>query len=80
MRTVSTKLSNKDFERFQEMCNHDGQCMSEGIRDLLKMGIIAYEESLELEESETVESVPEKHSPITYGKVLDDDGNVIGTF
>jgi len=39
MKTVSTKLDNSDFKRFQDMCNYDA-----------------------------------------HGKILDDRGNVIGTF
>ena len=49
MKTVSTKLDKQDFEKFQEICNHEGQCMSESLRDLIKMGIDAYEERLEME-------------------------------
>jgi len=52
MKTVSTKLDNRDFEKFQEMCNHEGQCMSENLRDLIKMDIVAYEEGLEMERNE----------------------------
>ena len=53
MKTVSTKLDKQDFERFQEMCNHEGQCMSEELRELIKMGIDAYEEGLEMEKEPT---------------------------
>jgi hypothetical protein len=55
MKTVSTKLDKQTFEKFQEMCNHEGQCMSEELRDMIKMGINAYEEGLEIEK-ETTES------------------------
>jgi len=37
MKTVSTKLSKEDFEEFQENCNDNGQCMSERLRELIKM-------------------------------------------
>ena len=53
MKTVSTKLDKQDFEKFQEMCNHEGQCMSESLRDLIKMDIQAYEEGLEMEQKPT---------------------------
>jgi len=74
MKTVSTKLDKQDFEKFQEMCNNDGQCMSESIRELIKMGIDAYQEGLELDkksfESTTNPSRPEmKNVRISY-----DDG------
>lgn len=49
MKTVSTKLDKQTFDKFQEMCNHEGQCMSEELRELIKMRIDAYEEELELE-------------------------------
>ena len=42
----TTKLSKEDFDKFQEMCNHDGQCISEQLRELIKMNIEAYEEGL----------------------------------
>jgi len=41
MKTVSTKLDNRDFEKFQEICNQEGQCMSEELRDLVKRDIEA---------------------------------------
>ena len=53
MKTVSTKLDMQTFEKFQEMCNHEGQCMSESLRDLIKMDIEAYEEGLEMEKEPT---------------------------
>ena len=53
MKTVSTKLDKQIFEKFQEMCNHEGQCMSEELRELIKMGINAYEEGLEMEKEPT---------------------------
>jgi len=77
----TTKLSKEDFDKFQEMCNHDGQCISEQLRELIKMNIEVYEEGLEFEESKiTVEPVSEEPIPIAHGKILDADGNIIGTF
>jgi len=52
MKTVSTKLDNRDFEKFQEICNQEGQCMSEELRDLVKKDIVAYEEGLEIERNQ----------------------------
>ncbi|QLH07398.1 hypothetical protein C5F50_10200 [Nitrosopumilus ureiphilus] len=78
---MSTKLSSENYEKFQEICNHDGKCISEGLRDLLKMDTEDYEEELELEESKIiVEPVSEEPLPIAYGKILDDYENIIGTF
>ena len=55
MKTVSTKLDKQTFEKFQEMCSNEGQCMSESLRDLIKMDIEAYEDGLEMEK-ESIES------------------------
>ena len=49
MKTVSTKLDKETFEKFQEICNNESQCMSENLRDLIKMDIEAYKEGLEME-------------------------------
>lgn len=74
MKTVSTKLDKQDFEKFQDMCNDEGQCMSESLRELIKLGINAYKEGLEIEkksiESTSNSSRPEmKNVRISY-----DDG------
>ncbi len=74
MKTVSTKLDKRDFEKFQEMCNNDGQCMSESLRELIKLGIDAYEDDLELQiknnVSKNITSEPEtKNVRVSY-----DDG------
>ena len=53
MKTVSTKLDKETFDKFQEMCSNEGQCMSEELRDMIKMGIHAYEEGLEMEQKPT---------------------------
>ena len=52
MKTVSTKLDKRDFEKFLEMCNHEGLCMSEELRDLVKRDLEAYQEGLEIEREE----------------------------
>jgi len=36
MKTVSTKLDNKLHNRFIEICNEDGKCQSEFLRDLIE--------------------------------------------
>jgi hypothetical protein len=53
MKTVSTKLDKQTFEKFQELCSDEGQCMSKMLRDLIKMDIEAYEEGLEMEKEPT---------------------------
>ncbi len=81
MKTVSTKLSRDDFEKFQEVCNNDGQCLSEGLRELIKMSIEAFDDELESESVEELEpEIVTNETIMTHGKILDDYGNVIGTF
>jgi len=53
MKTVSTKLDNSDFEKFQNMCNDDGMCVSESLRYLIKSALEAHEEYLEIEKRKT---------------------------
>ncbi len=36
MKTVSTKLDNKLHNQFIEICNEDGRCQSEFLRDLIE--------------------------------------------
>jgi len=36
MKTVSTKLDNKLHNQFMELCNEDGKCQSEFLRDLIE--------------------------------------------
>jgi len=51
MKTVSTKLDNKEFDRLLEMCNDDGQCISESLRDMIKRDLDCHEEWKENEKS-----------------------------
>jgi len=53
MKTVSTKLDKQTFEKFQEICDNESQCMSESLRKLIQMDIEAYEEGLEMEKEPT---------------------------
>ena len=80
MKTVSTKLSRDDFEKFQEVCNNDGQCLSEGLRELIKMSIEAFDDELESESEELEPKIVTNETIMAHGKILDDYGNVIGTF
>jgi len=36
MKTISTKLDNRLHNRFIEICNEDGKCQSEFLRDLIE--------------------------------------------
>ena len=74
MKTVSTKLDKQTFEKFQEMCDNEGQCMSESLRDLIKMDIQAYEEGLEMEQKPT-ESIGNPSRPeFKVAKISLDNG------
>jgi len=55
MKTVGTKLDNKDYEKFLEKCNNEGMSVSEELRDLVRMSLDAYEEGLEMEKDEKQE-------------------------
>ena len=36
MRTVSTKLDNRTHNQFIELCNNEGKCQSEFLRDVIE--------------------------------------------
>jgi len=56
MKIVSTKLENKDYDRLIEMCNDDGECISESLRDMIKQHLEAHEEYIESEkEAESID-------------------------
>lgn len=92
MKTISTKLNNQDFEKFQAMCNDDGVCASESLRDMIKRELETHDEYLEIEQNNSSESIEEskpiiklvndteKPQVISHGRLLDDYGNVVGTF
>ncbi len=73
MKTISTKLDKQTFEKFQEMCTHEGQCMSESLRDLIKMGIDAYEEGLEID-TKPIESTGNPSRPVLKVARISYDG------
>lgn len=64
-RTVSIRLSSELIQRIDERCNTDGCCRNDFVKN-------AINESLK----------PEKTKPVVikHGKILDDFGNIIGTF
>ena len=49
MKTVGTKLDNKDHERLLEMCNDEGKSVSEELREMVQMSCNAWEEEKEIE-------------------------------
>jgi len=90
MRTLGTKVDNSLAQKFQEMCNNDGMSSSEELRELIKSAIETHEDYLESERRKelkpkeepkiTISKVEEKLRVISHGRILDDFGNVIGTF
>jgi len=52
MKTVSTKLDNSDHTRLLDMCNDEGQCISESLRDMIKQHLDAHDECLEMNKEE----------------------------
>ena len=56
------------------MCSNESQCMSESLRDLIKMGINAYEEGLEIEQK-PIESTGNPPRPeMKVARISLDDG------
>jgi len=93
MKTVSTKLDNKLHNEFMTLCNDEGKCQSEFLRDLIETlcedcsdeenDVNQPQTSQDLEiKVEAVEPEPITTEPVTmaHGKILDDFGNIIGTF
>ena len=88
MRTISTKIDAKLHDQFMELCNRDGKCQSEFLRDVIETlcedcsdedneeNQLPTTQNLEIK----VEDMPEEPRVITHGKILDDNGNIVGTF
>ena len=72
MKTVSTKLENKDFDRLMEMCNEEGECISESLRDMIMRDLDAFEDGKESEKTEPKEETGTK--PIPKAKIIAIDG------
>ena len=78
MKTVSTKLDNNLHSRFIEICNEDGKCQSEFLRDLIESVCDDLEngevttQDLEIDVEESEEGEPVKQAIIK--RVSYDDG------
>ncbi|WP_179360247.1 hypothetical protein [Nitrosopumilus cobalaminigenes] len=64
MRTISTKLDSKTAELFLKVCNNEGKCQSEMLRDLIEnvCELEENEEDLEIKVEDvkpTIEVIPE---------------------
>lgn len=79
MKTVSTKLDKQTFEKFQEICVNNGLCISERLRELIKIGIKSHEHGMESIESTSNTSRPEmKNIRISYdGKIWYENGKQV---
>jgi len=65
MRTVSTKLDNKLHDRFIEICNEDGKCQSEFLRDLIETVCEDLNEGEATPQDLEIELTPEPSEPIS---------------
>ncbi len=71
MKIVSTKLDNANFDRLMEMCNDDGECISESLRGMIKQHLEAHEE---WKESKKLESKSNSSlNPIAKAKIISTD-------
>ena len=74
MKTVSTKLDKQTFDKLQEICNQEGQCISEELRDMIKRNIVAYEEGLEMEKEVTKSTGNPSRPEMKVARISYDDG------
>ena len=65
MRTVSTKLDNNLHNRFIEICNEDGKCQSEFLRDLIETVCEDLNEGEATPQDPEMEHAPEQSEPIS---------------
>ena len=66
MKTVSTKLDNKLHYRFIEICNENGKCQSEMLRDLIETLCEDCYEDIKVEDSEPIPELRESKVEIIY--------------
>jgi len=64
MRTISTKLPKEEHERLLDLCNEEGQSVSEFLRELIK-GVC---DSCEKPESK------EESKPVSHAQIIEIDG------
>ena len=65
MKTVSTKLDNNLHSRFIEICNEDGKCQSEFLRDLIETVCEDLDEGEATPQDLEIELTPEPSEPIS---------------
>ena len=64
MKTVSTKLDNNLHNRFIEICNENGKCQSEYLRDLIETVCEDLNEGEATPQDLEIELTPEPSEPI----------------
>jgi len=88
-RTVSARIPNELHEEIRERCNKVGCSINDFLEASLEYALNDYSEfdfgDEEEEEPQkiTISEIPKKEQKpkvFTHGKILDDNGNVIGTF
>ena len=65
MKTVSTKLDNNLHSRFIEICNEDGKCQSEFLRDLIETVCEDLDEGEATPQDLVIQLTPEPSEPIS---------------
>ena len=65
MKTVSTKIDNNLHNRFIEICNEDGKCQSEFLRDLIETVCEDLDEEEATPQDLEIELTPEPSEPIS---------------
>ena len=65
MKTVSTKIDNNLHNRFIEICNEDGKCQSEFLRDLIETVCEDLDEGEATPQDLEIELTPEPSEPIS---------------
>ncbi|MCV0373660.1 MAG: hypothetical protein K5793_08935 [Nitrosarchaeum sp.] len=74
MKTVSTKLEKSEFNRLVEMCNHDGQCISEALREMIKRDLEAHDDYIYSEMKRPIKELKIPRAEAKIKKISYDDG------
>jgi len=82
-KTISCKLKEGTFNDLTDMCENSGITTSEWVRNMIEDEFERLDEEEKEPQKITISEIPkEEQKPrvVTHGKILDDYGNVIGTF
>jgi len=78
-KTISCKLKEGTFNDVTDLCENSGITTSEWVRGVIEDIFERLEEEAQ-EEEKALKEEEQKPKVVTHGKILDDYGNVIGTF